>query len=116
YSPIALNFDFQTLNDSPAFLRSYSSMNFSVSSFTLVPTCSRTSVLILTDSSAEGNHFSTNSFPPNSLSLRSNSPVSNHSTTAFCAEKSFILRAKYRSEEHTSELQSRFDLVCRLLL
>src|SRR5438067_4966873 len=24
--------------------------------------------------------------------------------------------AKYRSEEHTSELQSRFDLVCRLLL
>src|SRR5699024_11401676 len=25
-------------------------------------------------------------------------------------------RAKLRSEEHTSELQSRFDLVCRLLL
>src|SRR5699024_12006942 len=25
-------------------------------------------------------------------------------------------REKYRSEEHTSELQSRFDLVCRLLL
>src|SRR5207249_11353518 len=25
-------------------------------------------------------------------------------------------RAKRRSEEHTSELQSRFDLVCRLLL
>src|SRR5699024_11514537 len=24
--------------------------------------------------------------------------------------------AGYRSEEHTSELQSRFDLVCRLLL
>src|SRR5207249_12309138 len=24
--------------------------------------------------------------------------------------------APYRSEEHTSELQSRFDLVCRLLL
>src|SRR5437868_12214346 len=24
--------------------------------------------------------------------------------------------ADYRSEEHTSELQSRFDLVCRLLL
>src|SRR5207249_8977946 len=23
---------------------------------------------------------------------------------------------RYRSEEHTSELQSRFDLVCRLLL
>src|SRR5699024_11815413 len=27
-----------------------------------------------------------------------------------------ILRANERSEEHTSELQSRFDLVCRLLL
>src|SRR5207249_7579890 len=26
------------------------------------------------------------------------------------------LRAFFRSEEHTSELQSRFDLVCRLLL
>src|SRR5699024_12053983 len=26
------------------------------------------------------------------------------------------LRAGIRSEEHTSELQSRFDLVCRLLL
>src|SRR5207249_3588990 len=25
-------------------------------------------------------------------------------------------RASFRSEEHTSELQSRFDLVCRLLL
>src|SRR5207249_5080419 len=27
-----------------------------------------------------------------------------------------ILLRVYRSEEHTSELQSRFDLVCRLLL
>src|SRR5699024_12176642 len=27
-----------------------------------------------------------------------------------------IIRARSRSEEHTSELQSRFDLVCRLLL
>src|SRR5699024_12244352 len=26
------------------------------------------------------------------------------------------LEVKHRSEEHTSELQSRFDLVCRLLL
>src|SRR5437868_8664613 len=26
------------------------------------------------------------------------------------------LQAPFRSEEHTSELQSRFDLVCRLLL
>ena len=28
----------------------------------------------------------------------------------------YIDRAYSRSEEHTSELQSRFDLVCRLLL
>src|SRR5699024_11875779 len=28
----------------------------------------------------------------------------------------FIWKNAYRSEEHTSELQSRFDLVCRLLL
>src|SRR5207249_7052240 len=26
------------------------------------------------------------------------------------------IKSEYRSEEHTSELQSRFDLVCRLLL
>src|SRR5699024_12153468 len=30
--------------------------------------------------------------------------------TAYCGD------VVYRSEEHTSELQSRFDLVCRLLL
>src|SRR5699024_7061186 len=28
----------------------------------------------------------------------------------------FVIIATFRSEEHTSELQSRFDLVCRLLL
>src|SRR5699024_11826154 len=28
----------------------------------------------------------------------------------------FVIAADMRSEEHTSELQSRFDLVCRLLL
>src|SRR5699024_12043492 len=28
----------------------------------------------------------------------------------------FVFLIKLRSEEHTSELQSRFDLVCRLLL
>src|SRR5699024_8872194 len=30
--------------------------------------------------------------------------------------KAFSNMSKYRSEEHTSELQSRFDLVCRLLV
>src|SRR5699024_12867417 len=29
---------------------------------------------------------------------------------------SYLTSGKIRSEEHTSELQSRFDLVCRLLL
>src|SRR5438034_3623920 len=30
--------------------------------------------------------------------------------------ESFLVRARSRSEEHTSELQSHSDLVCRLLL
>src|SRR5699024_11725234 len=30
--------------------------------------------------------------------------------------KGYGLKGRTRSEEHTSELQSRFDLVCRLLL
>src|SRR5699024_11876797 len=32
------------------------------------------------------------------------------------AEQSQKTTKKFRSEEHTSELQSRFDIVCRLLL
>src|SRR5437868_8918616 len=35
---------------------------------------------------------------------------------ALHARKSADARRSARSEEHTSELQSRFDLVCRLLL
>src|SRR2546428_2458723 len=31
-------------------------------------------------------------------------------------DDSYFPRERYRSEEHTSELQSRSDLVCRLLL
>src|SRR5437868_12776930 len=37
----------------------------------------------------------------------------------FCREEIVVVTSKnhhFRSEEHTSELQSRFDLVCRLLL
>src|SRR5699024_12769182 len=30
--------------------------------------------------------------------------------------ESYLIQEYFRSEEHTSELQSRFDLVCRLLL
>src|SRR5690349_21983083 len=47
--------------------------------------------------------------------------ASRHSATAwsnfFIREyEALRLRKKFRSEEHTSELQSRRDLVCRLLL
>src|SRR5437868_8440424 len=35
---------------------------------------------------------------------------------ARCFRRVIKLQKKWRSEEHTSELQSRFDLVCRLLL
>src|SRR5699024_11286113 len=36
--------------------------------------------------------------------------------TIFTSALSALMGAQARSEEHTSELQSRFDLVCRLLL
>src|SRR5699024_12643388 len=43
-------------------------------------------------------------------------PVRTDSARA-CRSRNVTLRpASTRSEEHTSELQSRFDLVCRLLL
>src|SRR5699024_11259783 len=38
------------------------------------------------------------------------------SATMSCASMGLSPRSAHRSEEHTSELQSRFDLVCRLLL
>src|SRR5438067_4747772 len=47
---------------------------------------------------------------PKSMTLRN--PLG--STTMFCGLMSRWIIP--RSEEHTSELQSRFDLVCRLLL
>src|SRR5437868_15536071 len=37
-------------------------------------------------------------------------------TTIYAAIIFVMIRPRTRSEEHTSELQSRFDLVCRLLL
>src|SRR5699024_11348406 len=50
--------------------------------------------------------------PRADLSAETNPPLARASVGAdrACLEK------KGRSEEHTSELQSRFDLVCRLLL
>src|SRR5699024_12114668 len=39
----------------------------------------------------------------------------NDSGVAWTFDDRMIINAPFRSEEHTSELQSRFDLVCRLL-
>src|SRR5207249_11475608 len=61
-------------------------------------------------------------FRSNSVSSRINSPIPNIPTLTKCSETrpraSFehFVSVGMRSEEHTSELQSRFDLVCRLLL
>src|SRR5207249_11423586 len=38
------------------------------------------------------------------------------SVVTFAGDPGAIAEAGLRSEEHTSELQSRFDIVCRLLL
>src|SRR5207249_2130597 len=43
-------------------------------------------------------------------------PVTNTLSTRSALSKTSIMAPRERSEEHTSELQSRFDLVCRLLL
>src|SRR5438067_9144242 len=61
------------------------------------------------------------------LSLHDALPISTASASATPAQAPILLRlaprqspiaagCASRSEEHTSELQSRFDLVCRLLL
>src|SRR5215469_4589161 len=50
------------------------------------------------------------------LSLHDALPISNGATLTGCALFFWGRLAHWRSEEHTSELQSRRDLVCRLLL
>src|SRR5690625_5619455 len=51
------------------------------------------------------------------LSLEANSLLlKNKEETAFTWDSCFPHTESYRSEEHTSELQSRGHLVCRLLL
>src|SRR5437868_14570443 len=58
------------------------------------------------------------------LSLHDALPISDRAPRRRIRSRRFAARAagrktasrKSRSEEHTSELQSRFDLVCRLLL
>src|SRR5687768_18279676 len=54
-----------------------------------------------------------------SVSARSEVPFNHSSATAFLAPLCLAAsnpEASLRSEEHTSELQSRLHLVCRLLL
>src|SRR2546422_7925128 len=58
-------------------------------------------------------------FRSNSLRQRSTDPKSRVSAWASISvglPSPNAMLAKYRSEEHTSELQSRLHLVCRLLL
>src|SRR5699024_11401156 len=40
----------------------------------------------------------------------------NSTCLVVCFPRPRLVEISFRSEEHTSELQSRFDLVCRLLL
>src|SRR5699024_12797135 len=83
--------------------------------------------------------FSSNHTPPTeiyTLSLHDALPISSHNSKNSPHRKNIVKMSNYiisimkphiqgrirknntsqRSEEHTSELQSRFDLVCRLLL
>src|SRR5699024_11617090 len=43
-------------------------------------------------------------------------PITSHGISALSAVIKSVVVTALRSEEHTSELQSRFDLVCRPLL
>src|SRR5699024_11567579 len=47
---------------------------------------------------------------------KANASIQDFAQTKLLEMKSSLLTDPQRSEEHTSELQSRFDLVCRLLL
>src|SRR5437868_13275107 len=49
------------------------------------------------------------------LSMIESCPIANSALVSSQSPRCFAA-FRYRSEEHTSELQSRFDLVCRLLL
>src|SRR5256886_10464622 len=53
---------------------------------------------------------------PSGVVVTSQEERSQHRNKAICLEKLREKIAKLRSEEHTSELQSQSNLVCRLLL
>src|SRR5437868_13273575 len=54
-------------------------------------------------------------FPYTTL-FRSAHPISFTCRFSWLPSRIVSVSPRFRSEEHTSELQSRFDLVCRLLL
>src|SRR5699024_12061663 len=62
----------------------------------------------------------TDTVKPDSVDHNASSPKQTQPPTTFSPESKWFQeinnKQSYRSEEHTSELQSRFDLVCRLLL
>src|SRR5438034_309451 len=61
--------------------------------------------------------FSVAGMSPTTLTFGLSSPsVSNVPSTAAAPDMSNFMSSMFRSEEHTSELQSHRDLVCRLLL
>src|SRR5699024_11863634 len=55
-------------------------------------------------------------FPISTSSSFACSNVNSYSFSFVCEDLFLVMSPPPRSEEHTSELQSRFDLVCRLLL
>src|SRR2546421_2920106 len=58
--------------------------------------------------------FRSQKFPDETISSLTSAPDLEHSLSGNYVRG--IIMARNRSEEHTSELQSRSDLVCRLLL
>src|SRR5207247_9662052 len=64
--------------------------------------------------------FPTPGSPPNSTKLPATSPPPSTRSSSpiplFLRSAALIWTTSVRSEEHTSELQSRVELVCRLLL
>src|SRR5437868_12433911 len=74
-------------------------------------------VTVLTITALQSNDFSHDPYFTfsNSCGVGINSCTSNPRDEKISANN-ILSRRESRSEEHTSELQSRFDLVCRLLL
>src|SRR5207249_9408349 len=70
-------------------------------------------VMVIPDRETPGHNASACAVPITSASPKVDSPSLR--VRSFLESAHHISRA-IRSEEHTSELQSRFDLVCRLLL